>query len=720
MSTINITDKLGLNIAATPNPSSALSKYLKDPKEILANLGTVKDIRELKISDDPFTSQSLGLSFNQPVTLGSSGVDLNIKPALQATVAISTGKPLFDAATDPFGDTVAIPPNDAFVSLAIQATLGITGSAKPAGLQFGFTNTTTVTFTNYLLFPTSDPIVPALTTLFTNFTIPGDISDVDLMLPGSIATVAGSGSLKLTAEMDLPAGVNPLATVSDTVLSGMLTLKAGGSAKITGSFTLSGGYQVRIQRLAGRKFQLEFLKQRSTELDVSVEADLSASVTAGGTDLIQTLMTMASSDPTPDKTALKQGGLTDDQIASINAAVKSGVQRSLQLSVSAELDALNQSSTAFSYAVDLDILDTDATGAARDAVNLALNGDLSGLESGTLPGVKLVRSVFQNLKQRKQILKLNVLGIFSVASLTTLVQQGSVIVDQDSGAVTITDKTTATRIGFTAANFAKDGAKLRQILAESVMITAAYRTAGALPTAQFGTTLWFFEFVQKTNLDKIRDYLNISSALGVRPPAQIGDGVNAFGQSTFNVDATYNDDQFRSLFQASGTVRQVGEYEAIGRKALMALLPGGNLTDDARRVLLSQVDLWNELKSVYEGEDATMMSFFSKYPNLKPYAGIISTDFLLVLWWSGAMGKMAIALAALLDFFNKNPGWSKDDAQFLKLHKALNKSMDGVSSNTTSDFREPLGVLAMDFASGQKAATTVHLSSPKLSFTAER
>jgi hypothetical protein len=132
------------------------------------------------------------------------------------------------------------------------------------------------------------------------------------------------------------------------------------------------------------------------------------------------------------------------------------------------------------------------------------------------------------------------------------------------------------------------------------------------------------------------------------------------------------------------------------------------------------VDLWNELKSVYEGEDATMMSFFSKYPNLKPYAGIISTDFLLVLWWSGAMGKMAIALAALLDFFNKNPGWSKDDAQFLKLHKALNKSMDGVSSNTTSDFREPLGVLAMDFASGQKAATTVHLSSPKLSFTAER
>jgi hypothetical protein len=107
-----------------------------------------------------------------------------------------------------------------------------------------------------------------------------------------------------------------------------------------------------------------------------------------------------------------------------------------------------------------------------------------------------------------------------------------------------------------------------------------------------------------------------------------------------------------------------------------------------------------------------MMSFFSKYPNLKPYAGIISTDFLLVLWWSGAMSKMAKALAAILG--------NHDDGQFQKLHKALNQSMASVSSHTESDFREPLGLLAMDFASSQKAATTVHLSSPKLSFTVVR
>jgi len=117
MSTINITDKLGLNIAVTPGASSALSKYLKDPKAILSTLGTLKDIRNLKISDDPFNSQSLGLSFKEPVKLGSTGIDLNIQPALLATVAIATGKTLFDAATDPFGDTVAIPADSAFVSM---------------------------------------------------------------------------------------------------------------------------------------------------------------------------------------------------------------------------------------------------------------------------------------------------------------------------------------------------------------------------------------------------------------------------------------------------------------------------------------------------------------------------------------------------------------------------------------------------------------------------
>jgi hypothetical protein len=171
MSFLTIVDQFGLNIAATPFPSSSLSKYLNSPAAIKATLASLKDIQELKIEDDPFTSQTLTMSFDQPATLGSTGVALTIKPSLGATVAIATGKSLFSADTDLFADSVPIPASNAFVSMCIQATLNLSASATPPNLTFGFTDQTTVTFTDYRLFPAADPIVGALTTLVENFVI---------------------------------------------------------------------------------------------------------------------------------------------------------------------------------------------------------------------------------------------------------------------------------------------------------------------------------------------------------------------------------------------------------------------------------------------------------------------------------------------------------------------------------------------------------------------
>ncbi|MHB2009347.1 MAG: hypothetical protein ACYCOX_15025 [Acidobacteriaceae bacterium] len=726
MPTINITDQFGLNISATPNPSFTFSKYLKDPLTIFANLGSVQDIGKLRISDDPFKSASVGLQFKQPVKLGSTGVELDIQPALLATVAIATGgagKTLFDS-SDPFGDSIAIPDNSAYLSLAIQATLDLSLNDKAtADLKFGFNNQTKVVFTDYRLFPTSDPIVESLTTLVENYTIPGDIPDIEAMPVQSIATVQGSGSLKFSAEADLPVGVNPLATVSENVLGGALSVKTGGSVTLKGAFTLTGGYQVRIERQEGRKFQLGFLKQRSTEFDVSIEASLGATASIGGVDLIQALMKATSPDPVPDKDTLKQAGLTDDQISSINSAIRAGLERSLQIAVSAELQALRQNSTAFSYMIDLDQVDADLSGAARKAINMALDGDLSGLELGQQSGITLIRSIFSSLRDRKEIFKLNLLGIFSVGSLTELVQKGSVVVDQESGAITITDKTTAQNIGFTSANFAKNGTKLRSILADSMIITAAYRTAGTVPVAQFASSQWFFDFRQKTNAGNLDDYLNIALALNAPPPDQVKAQLaalrnlgSALGRSTFNVSAAYTDPIFRILFLApNGSARSQDEYERIARSALVALIPPGNPTSDARRAPLSDDTLWNDLVAASD-ENITLITFFEKYPELRNYSAIIGSDFEVVIWWASAMAKMAQALAALLTFFAKYPKWSKDDNQFKQLHNALNNVMGHVASNTKSHFREPLGLLAMDIASDRKAPTLVELSSPMLSF----
>src|ERR1700727_293677 len=111
MSILTIADKFGLNISATPNPSSSLSKYWKSPAAIKATLASVKDIQKLAIKDDLFASQSVKMSFAQPVALGRTGVALAINPSLAPRLAIAPGKPLFTAHTDLFGTRITIPAN---------------------------------------------------------------------------------------------------------------------------------------------------------------------------------------------------------------------------------------------------------------------------------------------------------------------------------------------------------------------------------------------------------------------------------------------------------------------------------------------------------------------------------------------------------------------------------------------------------------------------------
>ena len=255
MSTIKITDKFGLLIEVSPSPASVFSKYLKDPEVIVAALQEAKPISNIQIGQDPFQSQSIGVSFTQLVKLGTTGVELTINPQLLGAFGITKGDSLFDSATDPFRDKIPIPANQAFVSAAIKADLGVGLSDKSGDLQFGFTAGTSVVFTNYRLFALTDQIVPAVQSLFQDFVIPGDLQDVESLPPGSVVTVEGTGSLKFSAQANLLSVANPLASVNTAAFLGPLQVKEGASLTVSAAYTLTGDYQVRVQRVAGRKFQ---------------------------------------------------------------------------------------------------------------------------------------------------------------------------------------------------------------------------------------------------------------------------------------------------------------------------------------------------------------------------------------------------------------------------------------------------------------------------------
>ena len=246
MATIKLTDGFGLVIDASPSPSSIFSKYLKNPIAVVGALHDPKDIKDLQVGQDPFQSQSVGLSFNESIGLGTSGVELTIDPKLVGTIAIKKGDSLFDVASDAFGDKIAIPPKQAYVSAAVEANLDVGLSGSAGDLQFGFALGTDVVFTNYHLFALTDKIAPALQTVIQTFTVPGDLQDVEAMSPGNIATVEGTGSLKLSAKANLLTAVNPLASVATSVVQGPLNLKDGVLPKASNACKLTGAYLLQV------------------------------------------------------------------------------------------------------------------------------------------------------------------------------------------------------------------------------------------------------------------------------------------------------------------------------------------------------------------------------------------------------------------------------------------------------------------------------------------
>jgi hypothetical protein len=719
MSTVKLRDGFGLVIDVSPNPLSVFFKYVKNPGAITATLQNKKPIQDLQIGEDPFASQAVGFSFDKSIALGATGVDLEVKPELTGIIEIKKGESLFDEDDDPFRDKIPIPDQQhAFVAAGIRASVDVGLSNKSGDLGFGFSAGSETVLKNYRLFGLKDPIVPAIQTLFQNFVVPGDLQDIESMPAGSVATVEGTGSLTFSGTANLLSAVNPLASVNTVVAEGMLHVKEGGSLSVSAAYTLTGEYQLRIQRLPGRQFQLGFEKKRGSDFSVSVAADVGASASVGKFDLIRGVLRAVSADPVPDKDVFSNAGLTEEQISTIGAAIKTAIERSLELSLKSELDFLDTTSTAFSYEVDLDTLDANG----RQAVHDALDGDLGRIERSNLSGIRPLKSVFSTLREGKKILKVNLLGIFNYGSVNTLFQKGTIIVDQQVGDITITDQVGANRVEFNSSNFAKNSGKLRKVLAESFLVTVTYRASKTVLQAPTITTSYsVFELHQKANLSNIKDYLQIAEALKLISPEQLQgklsqvSKVASFGPATLYLDSHYDDETFRALFlDLQGNARPQSEYENLGREAMAATIVPDGSVGDARLRPLRDDALWAAMQ-----EGTTTFPTVLKARGFAPeYIPAISSDYLAIKWWASAMHDVGEALARVLDFFNKQPTADPRNHEIAQLRKELDKRLSSVAANTHDHFAEPWGFIVMDLASGRKAAIRLQINCSKLTLIA--
>ncbi|HKS96249.1 MAG TPA: hypothetical protein VJV74_08950, partial [Terriglobia bacterium] len=594
-----------------------------------------------------------------------------------------------------------------------------TDVTRGAELTFGLAGGTEVTFANYRPFPADTPVVTALSETLRQYSIPAKVEDLQALTPGALATVDGTGTLTFTATANLLSSVNPLATVSAPVLSSVLQITAGASLEAGASVEFSGEYQIRVQKLNSGTVRLGYYKKQDADFALTVAARLGLGAGAGNFELISTVLGVISSNPKADVAELERAGLGDEQIAAIAAAIKAGVQRKLELAISTELTLASQErGAAFLYEIDLNAL----SAMGQQALQAALTGDLSlltGNEASLPPGIQLVHSILTSIRERQYTLKFNLLGIYNYLSISRLTLQGTILYEPASGDLVITDAANAQRIQSSSVNYGADSDKLRRVLAESFLITAAYRgTPLVMQAPEFRTSSWYFELYARTNAQTMRDNLDVPQALGMISEQQgkgILSGIDDFGRSTFYAETSYDDRLTTALFlDPAGRPRSEDDYDAVGRQALACLIHSGD-ADASRLPPLQDDSLWRQMRDAGPAALNTVLTGLNS-----AQIAVVTTDYVVIRWWSQAMRGMAEKLTEVRDFFARNPNPDPSDSGLQNLRRSLAAHMASVAQNTREEFGHPWGLLAMDRASGGRAPAEVRIVSLRLALQLER
>jgi hypothetical protein len=266
MPTINLTDSVGAEIDAELNDDSALARYLKGLSKLKFAGLKFADIANVPLDQAPLNSVDTGITFTQPINVGGSS-ELKIGTGVSGGIKLLSAKDeeLFDPAM--YDDPIPISANEVYVAVSTTAKVTPEFTSSAGDLSFGLSGGSDLRYSTYRLFArvgsSGFPFwLDALKESITNFVIPRDVDDLRGMSHDSVATVAGSGSLKVSGEVELLSAINPLASVNLPEPVGELELSSGGSIKVGASFEISGAFQIRVQRLAADKVRFGIYRER--------------------------------------------------------------------------------------------------------------------------------------------------------------------------------------------------------------------------------------------------------------------------------------------------------------------------------------------------------------------------------------------------------------------------------------------------------------------------
>ena len=720
MPTIQIVDGFGLDLHAALNPNSAFAKYFQQLPSLSVVQQDLASLQNLPLATFPLKSTQIGIAFNQPTTVTSTSPQLTGGAAISGTLGVVTTGKLFDP--DPFENPIEIPNGHAYMGLGLKVSIS-PGTKLPSGdVVYGFAVGSQVSFTHYKRFETTNStptFKAALEASLQDYVIPLGVDDLEALDEGDIATLEGTGSLQFSGTVNLLTSVNPLASLSSPALPG-IQVTAGAAIDIGASYTIEGDFQVRIQKVGDATVRMGFYRKRGTDFIVKTGPSIGVSAGTTKVDFISAVLKAISPSPLPPADQLEKAGLTKDKQEAIASALRAAVQRQLELAVEAELQALSSDEAAFLYEISLHDLGPDGRAAIQDALRLNLSTVLGS--EGSLPrGISEIQSVLTTTRTRGHTLKVNILGIYNYASINDLTLKGTLLTDAVSGTVLITDEANATRVSGEV-NYLADPDELRNLLAQSFLITAAYRCSGLIAQGpSLKASYWHFAAHAKTNRKTMAAYLDALQALGLISEAQNGErlsDLSDFGRSTFYLSTDYDDSLSQSLYlRPDDQPREIEEYEQIGRQALRQLLRSGD--DDEYRLRSLESDaLWQQVKAT----GGTLANLAPLFPDLQPdtQLPVIAGDYLLIEWWATTMSRLAVTLSAAKRFFTQKPAPASNSPAFQEAQADLWHRMADVASKTHDRFADPWGLVAMDLASGQRSAASAQIVSPGLTLSVSR
>jgi hypothetical protein len=718
MPTIQITDELSATINSVPvNPSplDVLVKYVQNPAINLVLLPDLVNALNQPLSTASATPIQSGLNFSNTISLGTGAPELSIAAGVTQAVNVNTnaGSDLFSS--DPFGSPVVVQAGEGYLSLALSGTVnpGLSGSAGQ--LTFGVNASGSIGIEYFKKFPVtaSNPTVAqALGAVLSNFIVPADLADVSAMGTGDIALVSGSGSLKLSASVTVSAAPNPLATPNLPFINQPITVTTGASLSVAGSFQIAGSYKIRVRKISDGVVELGYYRDRNSQWSVTATASASVGVTLGSTDVLTKLLSGISGTPEADVAQMVKVGLTSAEISQIQQAVTNSIDHSLQASLQLALNGSSDSDAAFLYQIQLAALD----GTGRNAVSLALDGDLSALAAleqnddghGLIaPGITMLRSAMSDTRKRGASLKINLFGLLNFDSWSTLISKSEFLFEPVTGELVINQTVTGQR--FKDLSLPGAAEKLRKLMFDSMMTTAAYRASGALATFDLSNSVMHFAFNHNTNEHTMSDYLDGAIAVGLLTQAGKANLLNGFtgtGASFYLLRAQFDDAASQSMFLNGGTARPQSDYERIARIGLsMLLLPGdSNDADKYRRDILGNDSLWATLKQLGQP------SFAQALPGLNNVQiAVVQSDYTNVMWWAESMATTAVKLAQMKAFIASAPaGTLGHNNAFIKLTTDLQKHMADVVAKSGLSFGLPFGLVSLyNAASGAVASASI-------------